>query len=268
MRRAHLSVILFLLIVLCVVHAEIRRLTIPSSFLSEPGRVVVAVPDSEAPADGWRTLYLLNGYSGNEETWVKQVPLDSLANAYSLVIVCPDGRDSFYWDVEDSIAPGLKMESFITRELVPKIDSIYPVDTLSRSIAGYSMGGHGALYLTARHPHMFRTAVSLSGAFDIANLKAFPWIKIPSLLGGYDHDVWEAHSVFAYVDSLALYSPRIMLVCGKSDAFLPDNRRLHDALDRHGVSHTYKVLPGDHNWKFWRRGLPGLLDFVTSDTCK
>ena len=247
-----------------VLHAEVRRFEIGSEYLSGPERIVVAWPDGDAPVEGWPSLYLLNGYRDNEEAWPKRTPLDSLANVYSVVIVCPDGRDSFYWDVEDSVRAGLKMESFIVRDLVSHIDSIFPVDTLSRYIAGYRMGGHGALYLTARHPQLFHAAVSLSGALDIAHLKAYPWIKVPSLLGAYDQQTWEGHAVFAHLDSLAAYSPRIMLACGDKDAFLPDNRRLHADLGCRGVEHVFRILPGDHNWKFWRSQLPELLEFVTN----
>lgn len=245
-------------------HAEIRHLAIESEYLSSAERVVVASPDTSAPADGWPTLYLLNGYKDNEEAWPKRMPLDSLANVYGVVIVCPDGRDSFYWDVDDSISPGLKMESFITRKLIPTVDSLYHISPASRTIAGYSMGGHGALYLTARHPELFSAAVSLSGAFDIDHIKAYPWIKVPSLLGPYDKKVWHGHSAFAFVDSLAVHRPAIMIVCGDKDAFLPDNKRMHAALESRGVEHVYKVLPGDHNWKFWRPRLCELLDFITT----
>lgn len=245
-------------------HAEIRNLTVRSEYLSSPERVVVASPDGQPPEDGWQTLYLLNGYTDNEQAWHKRTPLDSLANAYSVVIVCPDGRDSFYWDVDASLSPGLKMESFITKKLIPTVDSLYHTSGNSRSIAGYSMGGHGALYLTARHPDLFSAAVSLSGALDMNRIKAYPWIKVPSLLGPYDSKVWHEHSVFAYMDSLALHRPDIMIVCGNKDAFLPDNKRIHAELNTLGVKHVYKVLPGNHNWKFWRPRLPELLDFITS----
>lgn len=124
-------------------HAKIKRFDVHSRYLSGPERVVVASPDGVPPAKGWPTLYLLNGYDDNEEAWPKRNPLDSLSNAYSVIIVCPDGRNSFYWDIDDSIQTGLKMESFITRGLVSYIDKQFHTDTASRSIAGYSMGGHG-----------------------------------------------------------------------------------------------------------------------------
>lgn len=253
---------------MCMVHAEIRKFSVTSACLATPERVVVAVPDAKAPAKGWPTLYLLNGYLDNEEAWIKCLPLDSLANANSTIIICPDGRDSFYWDVDESVCSGLKMERFITRDLVAMVDSMFATDKASRSIAGYSMGGHGALYLAARHPGMFKNVVALSGAFDIERLKAVSWIKVPSLLGPYDRRRWNAASVFAHMDSLAAHAPRIMLICGAADAFLPDSKRLHAEFDRLGVKHVYKVLPGDHHWRFWRKQMPALFDFINSDRRK
>lgn len=259
-----LVVALGILVVACggVTHGAIRRIDVPTSHLESPGRVVVALPDGEPPAAGWPVLYLLNGYKDNQEAWPRRTALDSLANAYGTLIVCPDGRDSFYFDVADSIRQGMKMESYIINDLVPYIDSTYPVDTLSRSVAGYSMGGHGAMYLTARHPRVFGCAVSLSGALDIARLHEFKWIKLPSLLGAYDSRIWARHSVFAHMDSLEAHKPRLMVVCGRSDALLPDSRRFHAELDRRGVKHLYKEVPGGHDWKLWRSQLPAVLDFI------
>ena len=128
---------------MCMVHAEIRKFSVTSACLATPERVVVAVPDAKAPAKGWPTLYLLNGYLDNEEAWIKRLPLDSLANANSTIIICPDGRDSFYWDVDESVCSGLKMERFITRDLVAMVDSMFATDKTSRRSFRYRAAQSG-----------------------------------------------------------------------------------------------------------------------------
>lgn len=44
-------------------------------------------------------LYLLHGYTGNHGTWLKiRSELPELATRYGMIVVCPDGRNAWYWD--------------------------------------------------------------------------------------------------------------------------------------------------------------------------
>ncbi|MDE6410603.1 MAG: hypothetical protein K2K81_10245, partial [Muribaculaceae bacterium] len=60
----------------------------------------------------------------------KEIPaLQDYANRMGLIFVMPDGRNLWYWD---SISPKVQnMESFITNDLIPYIDTKYP--TLAQS---------------------------------------------------------------------------------------------------------------------------------------
>ena len=56
------------------------------------------------PADYTETvdypvLYLLHGYGGNHNDWVNIVPqIKDLATACQMIIVCPNGANSWYFD--------------------------------------------------------------------------------------------------------------------------------------------------------------------------
>jgi enterochelin esterase-like enzyme len=54
----------------------------------------------------------------------------------------------------------INSKSDITQELLPYIDSHYPViqHKDARAITGLSMGGHGALYLAIKHLDQFGVA--------------------------------------------------------------------------------------------------------------
>lgn len=84
-----------------------------------------------------------------------------------MIIVCPDGRNSWYWD--SPVDPSMQMESFFTDCLIPTVDSLYRTMPArgGRAITGLSMGGHGALWLAWRHPDLFGAAGSMSGGVDI-----------------------------------------------------------------------------------------------------
>ena len=194
-------------------------------------------------------IYLLHGAWGSYRDWPRKADLRSLASQYSVIFVCPDGQDSWYFD-----SP--KFETYITQELRSYVESHYR--TLNhpkyRAITGLSMGGHGALWLAWRHPDIYGSCGSMSGGVDIYN---FPnkW-KINERLGDYESnkEVWREHSVSNLVPSL-VPGQNIIIDDGNKDIFINENNALHQALDKQGIPHDYTVRPGAHNWNYWVNSL-------------
>ncbi|MBR5639125.1 MAG: esterase family protein [Muribaculaceae bacterium] len=199
-------------------------------------------------------IYLLHGAWGSYCDWPKKADLRSLASQYSIIFVCPDGQDSWYFD--SPIDPTFQFETFITQELRSYIESHYR--TLNhpkyRAITGLSMGGHGALWLAWRHPEIYGSCGSMSGGVDIYN---FPnkW-KINERLGDYESnkEVWREHSVMNLVSTL-VPGQNIIIDDGNKDIFINENNALHEALDKQGIPHDYIVRPGAHNWSYWVNAL-------------
>ena len=199
-------------------------------------------------------IYLLHGAWGSYRDWPKKADLRSLASQYSVIFVCPDGQDSWYFD--SPIDPSFQFETYITQELRNYVESHYR--TLNhpkyRAITGLSMGGHGALWLGWRHPDIYGSCGSMSGGVDIYN---FPnkW-KINERLGDYESnkEVWRKHSVSNLVPSL-VPGQNIIIDDGNKDIFINENNALHQALDKQGIPHDYIVRPGAHNWEYWVNSL-------------
>lgn len=223
----------------------------------EPMKAVVITPDAAKPGEKCPTVYILNGFGGDHKSWLTltQPRLPELADQYGVVMVMPDGRDSWYWD--SPAVPQMKMESFFINELVPYINANYPVknDASQRAITGLSMGGHGALWLAMRHPDVFGQAGSLSGGVDI---RPFPksW-KMAKWLGPQDENakVWDEHTVINLVPGLEPGAVRIAFECGNADFFAEVNRNLHKALLDAGIPHDYTERPGAHTHDYWRNGI-------------
>ena len=136
MKRITAIIILTLSIIAAVTATEIHE--IKSRYIPSPAKITVALPAGYNPAEAhrWPVTYLLNGHGGDHTTWGKLVNLDSLATANSMIIVCPAGLDSWYWDAPAD--PSMKMESYIIRELIPWVDSHYTTrtDRSGRAISG------------------------------------------------------------------------------------------------------------------------------------
>ncbi|MEZ4920905.1 MAG: alpha/beta hydrolase family protein [Saprospiraceae bacterium] len=233
--------------------ADIHRLEVFSSSMQMKLACLVFTPDGyTADSSNYNTIYLLHGYTGNENSWLKDAPhLPTLVDQYRVLVVCPDAENSWYLDCPAK--PEWKFETYMTQELVPAIDSLFRTNPNKngRAIAGLSMGGHGALFLAARHPDLFGAAGSMAGGLD---LTAFPtgW-NLQDILGNaQEHsDTWTQHSVWYHADAFAANNQALYLDCGTDDFFLEANRRTHQVLLEKNVPHFYQERPGEHNGAYW-----------------
>ncbi len=233
--------------------------TVATTNLGSPMKVTVIVPSEALQADNTKrfpTVYLLNGYGGDYSTWPGMVTsLDSLSNQYGMIFVCPDGRDSWYWD--SPIDKNMQMESFFINDLIPYIDQNFPTinDPKKRAITGLSMGGHGSLWLAIRHSDIFGNAGSMSGGVDI---RPFPnnW-KMKLRLGERDENQqsWTDHTIAGILPQLKNGQLNITFDCGTSDIFTKVNDELHQALLERGIEHDYTSRPGGHNKPYWRNSI-------------
>lgn len=253
-----LSLLLLSACAICSSAATKQTIQIATDLVPAPDvNVVVIVPDGYEPGKKFPTVYLLNGFSDNNNSWSTrtQPDLDKLADAYGMVMVMPDGRDSWYWD--SPVKPEMKMESFIINELVPYIDAVYPTQAQAdkRAITGLSMGGHGAMWLGLRHPDVFGNIGSTSGGVDI---RPFPnnW-KMKNWLGEYESNkkVWDEHSVLCLIPQVKPGSQNIIFDCGNDDFFAEVNNNLHKAMLDAGIPHDYITRPGGHTHPYWRNSI-------------
>lgn len=251
-----LSVTFFAASLLWASAARVDTVTVATDNLKTSMTVLVTIPDNISQAKSLPTVYLLHGYSGDQNDWLRHQPrIKEMADRYGMIIVNPDGRNSWYVDSPED--PDVKMESFFIEDLIPYIDSRYPTaaEASKRAITGLSMGGHGALYLAFRHPDLFGNAGSMSGGVD---LRPFPknW-ELPRILGDKDRypERWEAASVINLVGNIKPGQINIYFDCGIDDFFATVNENLHKALVAAGIPHDYVSRPGAHTWEYWNNSL-------------
>ena len=106
--------------------AKVDTLLIKSPSMNKDVQVVVVTPDAALgkKAVACPTIYLLHGYGGNAKTWIDIKPnLPQIADEKGIIFVCPDGKNSWYWD--SPINPSFRYETFISSELVKYIDEHY-----------------------------------------------------------------------------------------------------------------------------------------------
>jgi S-formylglutathione hydrolase FrmB len=258
---------ILLLISLHSYAAKVDTLTIQSESMKKQLKAAVVVPAGYTSVKPIRVLYLLHGFSDSFNAWLtKPVPdkqlVNKLADAYNLLIVCPDGGYGS-WYLDSPVDKNFQYETFIIQELIPHIDKKYKTiaSKEGRLISGLSMGGHGALYLAARNPDKFIAAGSIAGAVDLEAIAkerggdTKKWLA--NLLGNVEQNAnrYKAHSVMHMTDKLKVSGLKLIIDCGTSDFLFEHNQALHQKLLQEGIAHHYIQRPGEHNWKYFADAL-------------
>jgi len=240
-----------------VIAAHVETVKTYSKCMNKEIPAVIITPDGYSIQKKFPVLYLLHGYSGNDNDWIKKVPeIKEYADMYKFIIVCPDGNFSS-WYLDSPIDSSFQYETYTSKELPKWIDSHYSTiaSRKERAITGLSMGGHGALYLAFRHQDIFGAAGSMSGGLD---LRPFPkkW-DISKRLGTYAKhpENWEKNSVINLVHLLTPGSLQITFDCGINDQFYKVNCNLHNKLLERNISHDFTVRPGAHTWEYWKNSI-------------
>jgi S-formylglutathione hydrolase FrmB len=243
---------------------QLKVITVNSKKMGSDINNLVVVP--KAVADGDKeprpVVYLLHGHGGGYLDWQNHTDLTKLADQYNMIFVCPDAKNAWYFD--SPVDSKSQYETFVTQELREYVEANFPTinDPAHRAITGLSMGGHGALWLGWRHPEIYGSCGSMSGAVDIMTLK--DRFDLDKCLGKYAQNAesWKSHSVMSLVPDLK-NGQNIIIDDGAQDFLIKENRALHAALDKKGIKHQYSERPGKHAWTYWVTSLKQHLDYFS-----
>jgi S-formylglutathione hydrolase FrmB len=262
-----LYVTLFLFSFAYVKAAKVNTIQVYSAVMNKNIPSCVITPDNyDESKKNFPVVYLLHGYSGNYETWVKSFKeLAKQVDKYGFIVIGVDGGYSS-WYFDSPIDPTFKYETYIIKELVPFIDQNYKTiaSREGRAISGLSMGGHGALYLSLKHQDVYGAAGSMSGGVDI---RPFPenW-DIKKRLGSITDfpENWENNTVVNLLELAQSNSLKLIIDCGVDDFFIDVNRQLHQKMLALKINHDYIERPGKHNIDYWENSLKFQLLFFNN----
>ncbi len=234
-----------------------------------PYTVVLPVDYYASPATRYPVLYLLHGLSGHYSDWTTRTNVADHAARYRMIIVTPEGNDSWY--IDSAAVPSDKYESYIIKELIPDVESRYRTiqARYGRAIAGLSMGGYGSFKFGLKYPGQFVFVGSMSGAFGATRWtekdRGAGWNAFAEVFGPVAGPTRRANDLFELTNALSPAQtaslPYFYSDCGTEDSppiFAP-NRELADLFTQKKVPHEFRELPGDHSWAYWDRQVQEVL---------
>ncbi|MGC3945680.1 MAG: alpha/beta hydrolase-fold protein [Chryseolinea sp.] len=252
--------------------AKVDSLAVASASMGKTYKAAVVLPESYAKNKAsYPVLYLLHGGGGHFSDWLKLTPDKStvakLADQYNLIIVMPEG-ETFGWYLDSPVDKGSQFETHITKEVIPLVDKTYRTikTNKGRVITGLSMGGHGAMYLSTRHPDLFCAAGTMSGAMDMNWSRYKINEEFAKSLGDRhmklfgtsnpNDQVFIDNSIISMTETIKKNALPIIIDCGVDDFLIEANRELHRRLVYNGTPHDYTEHPGAHTWPYWQNSLP------------
>ena len=232
--------------------ASVDTVSIYSNAMHKNMKAVVIKPNVYKNEKNFAVVYLLHGAYGNYQNWIKKVPaLQTYADLYKILIVCPDGLNSWYFD--SPIDSNYKFETHISTEVPAYMDANYKTkkDRKYRAIAGLSMGGHGAIFIAFRHSETFGACGSMSGALNMGSItKGY---DVDKRLGNFDSNkkYYNDWNVLNIIEKKPKDSLAIIIDCGIQDFIYGMTKAAHEKMIKLKIAHDYIERPGKHEWSYW-----------------
>ncbi|KRC65200.1 hypothetical protein ASE12_10735 [Aeromicrobium sp. Root236] len=154
---------------------RIVETTVSTDALQQPVHIRVVLPEGyDASTERYPVLYLYHGTSGRPSDWTGAGDAVRTTAGRDVILVLPEaGYDGngggWFVDWWNPAGARQQWETFEVDQVIPWIDANYRTvaDRDHRAIAGLSQGGFGAMHAAARHPELFTSVATFSGAPEI-----------------------------------------------------------------------------------------------------
>jgi S-formylglutathione hydrolase FrmB len=204
----------------------------------------------------YRTLYLLHGLYGSDDIFLANTSIQKFAEDHGIAIVIPCGENSFYVDNDKAHA---YYGEYVGQELLDITRNIFPLSDKREDtfIAGFSMGGYGAIRNGLKYSRNFSKIGMISAALITDDI--VDYADDDNVLRS--RDFYE--SIFGDLDEIRNSDkdpkhliencddiPEIFMACGVDDFLYEKNVDFHEFLDSKNIDSRFIEAPGEHTWEF------------------
>ncbi|WCE31806.1 S-formylglutathione hydrolase [Vibrio sp. SCSIO 43137] len=245
-----------------------KQYTHDSRVLNCNMRFAIFLPPNASKSNPVPVLYWLSGLTCTDENFMQKAGAFKKAAELGMAIVAPDtsprgdnipddeaydlgkGAGFYVNATEKPWSEHYHMYSYVVKELPQLIENNFPVTSI-KSLAGHSMGGHGAMIIGLNNPQRYN---SISAFSPIGNPMQCPWGKkaFTAYLGS-DFSVWKKYDASELLKQEKATLP-ILIDQGDADDFLEEQLKpelLLKAAESNNSELTLRMQPGyDHSYFF------------------
>ena len=204
----------------------------------------------------YKTLYLLHGLYGSDDIFLANTSVQKFAEDNGIAIVIPCGENSFYLD---DVASHRMFGEYVGQELLDITRNIFPLSDKREDtfIAGFSMGGYGAIRNGLKYSDNFSKIGMISAALITDDIADY----------GDNHNVLYSRefyeSIFGDLDKVSGSDkdpkhlidncdniPEIYMACGLDDFLFEKNADFYRFLKSRDIDATFVGAEGEHTWEF------------------
>lgn len=245
-----------------------------SHSLLHPTTVKVVLPEERKPE---KIIYFLHGIMSDAKNCLDNVNMQSIADRYGVGIIIPDCGNSFYVDHGPAFG---NYGKFVGSELVDvtRNEFGFSKNREDTAIAGFSMGGFGAIRNGVKYAKNYGYIIAMSPAclyepsackmsetrFSYFKEMLFDKVLKEKAVPG------EFSENYRYLIQKAVEKkkviPKIYMTCGLDEELLDIADEFSTFLKAMAIDHEYIKEPGNHDWSLWSRQIePAIRWFLKDD---
>ncbi|MDF2908374.1 MAG: hypothetical protein K0R34_3695 [Herbinix sp.] len=232
--------------------SQVLELSLESEYMDRNMPYIIYLPKGYGNGAKYPVWYGLNSYSTKQDFWINNgidAAADELIDAGEiepLIMVFPYTKDAslkeIEKDLEDGIVDERNFDQFLSKELVPYLDSHYFTVAKPEGsfIGGFSLGGMIALRIAFHHSELFSKVGGYSAGVlydDYSGSQLEKWL--------YPND--DIDDIDAINRKKGFQNLIVQLDAGNSnDPFAVGLASLHEALLKRGISSEFELFDGGH----------------------
>ncbi len=196
------------------------------------------------------------------------------------ILVTPNGDKGFWENWYDG---SNNYRDWVLKDILPKVKQDYNTleCPINCSIMGISMGGFGAIRMSALNKNSFAAVSAISA--PILNQESSKGSKTPLLIrlffplerifGPKLHNgdpTKNLDSIWSNKNDLALQQVRLQLIHGDKDRpqVINSNQRFHGNLLKANRKHDFHIYQGGHKWLDWKPQFDRAINFLLGSHSK
>lgn len=256
-----MRLVLLLVLVCCARVLAADRITfaeVPSTALSRTLPIAIVAPVAPR-ASGHPVLFFLHGRGRTHRSLVDSSAAREALLAATCYIVLPQGEDGWY--LNSPVDSAARYETYL-EEVIAWAEARLPIahEAAGRGIAGWSMGGYGAVRFAETHPGKFGFVASVIGLLDFPRAETLPKgqnYRVPTVRFTGDPAVWATLNPLHAVDTLR--GSALTLVLASTGFERTMNENFLAVLAARKIPVRVHHLDGGHEFSLVERAVPLVL---------